>query len=349
MKTLYTNEISRRRIVTLAAAGAGALLSSPGSQAATANAVKGMIDVHRHIGPPPNSGRGAGGGTPWTPEIAVEEMDRNGIATGIGFPGPIAISTDLERGRRQAREYNEYGTQIGKDHRGRFGLFAALPMHDVDGSLKEIEYALDTLKADGFGISTSYGEMWLGDAKLRPMFEEMNRRKAVVFVHPNDAPCCTPSTLTYETRPMSGAWIEWPMNTARTILSLMVNGNLRQLPDVRFIFCHAGGVMPLLISRLAGFTDWPAIGPEKLHEMFPNGIEAEFRTLYFEGAQGYAPENMQALMKLVPASHILFGTDYNRFPISHSVRRFNDLKLPATIRRAIGRENATALLPRWKV
>jgi predicted TIM-barrel fold metal-dependent hydrolase len=107
--------------------------------------------------------------------------------------------------------------------------------------------------------------------------------------------------------------------------------------------------MPLLISRLAGFTDWPAIGPEKLHEMFPNGIEAEFRTLYFEGAQGYAPENMQALMKLVPASHILFGTDYNRFPISHSVRRFNDLKLPATIRRAIGRENATALLPRWKV
>lgn len=351
MKELDINGVPRREILTLAAAGAGVLLSGRGSPGATAAVRKGLIDVHHHVGPPPNTagGRGGGGGgTPWSPEIAVEEMDRNVVATGIGFPGPIAISTDLDRGRKQAREYNEYGTQIGKDHRGRFGLFAALPMHDVEGSLKEIEYALDTLKADGFGISTSYGEMWLGDPKLRPIFEELNRRKAVVFVHPNDSPCCTPATLTYEKQGISGAWIEWPMNTARTILSLMVNENLRQLPDVRFIFCHAGGVMPLLISRVAGFTDWPAVGPDKLHEMFPNGIESEFRTLYFEGAQGYAPENMQALMKLVPASHILFGTDYNRFPISHSVKLFENLKLASNVKRGIERENAAALLPRWK-
>jgi len=338
---MATGSISRRQALgSLAALGAGTLAAAqPPAKG------KGKIDVHHHVGPP---GGGGGGRPAWSPEIAVEEMDRNGVATGIGFPGPIPFSTDLERGRKLAREYNEYGARIGVDHPDRFGLFAALPMHDIQGSLKEIEYAIEVLKADGFGISTSYGDMWLGDLKLRPAFEELNRRKAVVYVHPNDAPCCTPSTLTYEKPPMSGAWIEWPMNTARTILSLMANGNLRQLPDVRFIFSHGGGVTPLLLSRMEGFADWAAVGPEKLREMFPDGIQAEFRKLYFEGAQAYDPVNFGALTKLVPTSHILFGTDYNRFPISHSVALFEKLKLSSSDRRAIERDNATALLPRWK-
>lgn len=330
--------ISRRRLLQIGALGTSTLLAAQS---------KGKIDVHHHVGPPPGSG-GGGGGPAWSPEIAVEEMDRNGVAAGIGFPGPIPYSTDLERGRKLARDYNEYGARIGIEHRGRFGLFAALPMHDVDGSLKEIEYALDTLKADGFGISTSYGDMWLGDPKLRPVFEELNRRRAVVYVHPNDAPCCVPSTLTYEKPPISGAWIEWPMNTARTILSLMLSGNLRELPDVRFIFSHGGGVAPLLLSRIEGFVDWNAIGPEKLRQLFPGGIEAEFRKLYFEGAQAYDPVNFGALRKLVPPSHILFGTDYNRFPIVHSVALLEKLKLSAADRRAIERDNAAALLPRWR-
>jgi len=344
--TCLHNGLSRRQLFASAAALGTAALGL----AQAARTRPGKIDVHHHIGPPPNSGngRGGGGGPAWSPEIAIEEMDRNGVATGIGFPGPIPFSTDLDRGRKLAREYNEYGARIGVDHPGRFGLFAALPMHDVDGSLSEIEYAIDDLKADGFGISTSYGEMWLGDTKLRPIFEELHRRKAVVFVHPNDAVCCTPTTLTYEQPPISGAWIEWPMNTARTILSLMVHGNLRQFPSVRFIFSHGGGVMPLLLSRIAGFTDWAAVGPEKLHELFPDGIEAEFGRLYFEGAQAYDPVNFEALRKLVPTSHILFGTDYNRFPIAHSVSLFNRLKLSPSDRRMIERDNAVALLPRLK-
>jgi predicted TIM-barrel fold metal-dependent hydrolase len=333
--------ISRRELLgSLAALGAGTLAP------ARAAAKKGRIDVHHHITPP---GAPAGGGSKWSPEIAIEEMDRNGVAAGIGYPGPVVgSSSDLQGGRKQAREWNEYGARIGTDHPGRFGLFAALPLADADGSLLEIEYALDVLKADGFGIATSYGEMWLGDAKLRPVFEELNRRQAVVFVHPVDAACCTPATLTYEKPPLSGAWIEWPMNTARTIFSLMASGTLRQLPDIRFIFCHDGGVMPLLISRIAGFAEWDAVGPEKLRSLFPDGIAAEFRKLYFEGAQGFAPENMEALMKVAPISHILFGTDYNRFPIAHSTRLFDSLKLAPAIRQAIGRDNALALLPRRK-
>lgn len=335
----FCKGLSRRELIASTAAFGTAIVASAQQRR------PGRIDVHHHIGPPPSfAGRGGGGG-PWSPEIAIQEMDRNGVATGVGFPGPIPFSTDIESARKLAREYNEYGAKIKIDHPGRFGLFAALPMFDVEGTLKEIEYSLNILKTDGFGISTSYGDMWLGDAKLRPIFEELHRRKAVVYVHPNDAPCCTPRTLTYEQSPISGAWIEWPMNTARTILSLIQNGHTRQFANVRFIFSHGGGVMPLLLSRIAGFTDWPAVGPEELREMFPDGIEAEFRKLYFEGAQAYDPVNFEALRKLVPTSHVLFGTDYNRFPITHSVSLFDKLNLSPGDRRLIERDNAIALLP----
>ncbi len=320
---LRGGECSRRGfLASLVALGASGFLPP---------AKRGIIDVHHHIG----------GGGKWSPARAVEEMDRNGIATGIGYLGPVQSA-------RQARQLNEGGAQLGKDFPGRFGLFAALPMSDVDGTMKEIEYALDVLKADGFGISTSYSGLWLGDPKLRPIWVELNRRKAVVYVHPSDDPCCTSGTLSYETQGTSGPWLEWPMNTARTIFSLMANGITRDFPDLRFIFSHGGGVMPLLIHRIAGFTDWDAVGPERLRTLFPNGIEAEFRKLYFEGAQAYSPVNMDALMKLVPASHILFGTDYDRFPIAHSIRLFEALRLPANVRRGIERENALALLPRWR-
>ena len=108
-------------------------------------------------------------------------MDRNGVATGIGSPGPLPITADVGMVRKLAREYNEYGARIGQDHPGRFGMFAVLPLSDVEGALKEIEYAVDVLKADGFSIATSYGDLWLGDLHFRPVFEELNRRGAVVL------------------------------------------------------------------------------------------------------------------------------------------------------------------------
>ena len=340
---------SRRDLLGLLVAGSLVSPSRGFSQPKSGKAKSGKIDVHHHVGPPPGTGNGGAGGPTWSPEIAVEEMDRNGVSTGIGFPGPIPVSTDLERGRKLARVYNDYAAQMGRDHPGRFGLFASLPMHDVEGTLREIEYAHDVLRADGFGISTSYGDMWLGDPKLRPIFEELNRRNAVVYVHPNDAICCKPATMTYEKYGINGAWIEWPMNTARTILSVMAAGYTRDLPSVRFIFSHAGGVMPLLISRIQGFTDWNAIGPEKLRQMFPEGIGAEFRMFYFEGAQGFDAPNFEAIRKLVPDSHLLFGTDYNRFPIAHTVKIFESLKLPGKVKLAIERGNAENLLPRWRI
>ena len=145
---------------------------------------------------------------------------------------------------------------------------------------------------------------------------------------------------------LSSAWLEWPVNTARTIMSLMVNGVTREYPGVRFIFSHGGGVAPLIIHRIAQFEGWTGMGPERLKGYFPRGIEAEFRTFYFEGAQAFSPVNLEALMKLVPASHILFGTDYNRFPLAHGAKLLAGLTLDNGVRRGIERDNAMKLFPR---
>jgi predicted TIM-barrel fold metal-dependent hydrolase len=112
----------------------------------------------------------------------------------------------------------------------------------------------------------------------------------------------------------------------------------------RFIFCHGGGVLPILLGRFAGFSGWNAVGPERLATLFPDGVYAEFAKLYFECAQAYAPETIAMLRALLPPSHLLFGTDFSYFPISHSVELFGKLDLPPDVRALIAGGNAAALL-----
>ena len=340
---------SRRAFIgTVAAAGASALAPAAGLAQRPATTGRGLIDFHHHFDAPRElTGRG-GGNQRWTAPGTVEEMERAGV--GIGMANLTAAGTapaDAEAGRKWARTLNEWGARVLIDHKGRFGLFAALPMLDIDGAVREAEYALDTLKVDGFGIGTSYEGLWLGDAKFKPLWAELHRRNAIVYVHPNDDRCCTTQTMSYESgNGLGSAWLEWPVNTARTIMSLMVNGVPREFPGVRFIFSHGGGVAPLIIHRIAQFEGWTGMGPERLAKYFPNGIEADFRTFYFECAQAFSPVNLEALMKLVPASHILFGSDYNRFPLAHSAKLLAGLELENNVRRAIERENALKLFPR---
>jgi predicted TIM-barrel fold metal-dependent hydrolase len=331
---------SRRRVLTgLAASGASAL--APIRSALAQPAKPHRIDVHYHVFPPETLAVAKNPAQKgWTVQRALDALDRNGIATGIASSGST-LPVD------KARAFNEFGARIGRDHPGRFGLFAALPLPDIDASLREIEYALDTLKADGFGLVTSYGALWLGDPKLRTVLAELDRRKAVVYVHPTDAPCCV--GMSYMAPPVAGSWIEWPMNSARTILSLLLNKVTRELPGIRFIFAHDGGTMPMLVGRIAGFANSSrADFRKKFRDLFPDGVEAEYRKLYFDTAQGYYPVNMAAMRSLVPDSHILFGSDYPYFAIEQSVGGLGRLNLPPAFLRAVERGNAQALLPRWR-
>src|SRR4029077_1019553 len=191
---------SRREFMeSLLVAGASAVLSSSRLTAQSApaggRAKAGRIDVHYHITPPsliqalgaqqfPNAAN-------WTVDKTLMDMEQNGVATVVCSIAPQADPfKDPSKAVRLTRECNEYFARLTTDHAGRFGIFAAAPLPNVDAALREIDYALGTLKADGIALFTSYGDKWLGDSAFDPVFDELNRRKAVLFTHPNTANCC---------------------------------------------------------------------------------------------------------------------------------------------------------------
>lgn len=300
-----------------------------------------LVDVHHHF----NAPGGRNGQPDWSPAKALADMDAAGVGIAVGWPGPVN-APDVSAARARARLLNEFGAGIVAAHPQRFGLFATLPpLTDVEGALAEIRFAFDELKADGVGILTQYPGAWLGDTALRPVFEELDRRRAVVFVHPQGIAGCDCATG-YQAGAVSDAWLEYPFNTARAILSLMTSGALRAWPGIRFIFCHGGGAFTSLIGRIEGFRGWFEIGPERLAEVFPEGVQAEFARLHFECAQAMAPEFIAMLRSLVPDSQLLFGTDYDRFAMTHSRALFDALALPAGAREAMGWRNAARLFTR---
>jgi predicted TIM-barrel fold metal-dependent hydrolase len=260
--------------------------------------------------------------------------------------GPITSVDEVQR-RKNVRSWNEWATSLCLDHPGRFGLFAMLPMGDVDASLKEVSYAFDHLKADGIGMSTNEGDIWLGDERNWPIFEELDRRKAAVFVHPAPTSRCRSLTESYGGGLLSSPWLEFPVNTARAVLGLLAKGVSRRFPNIRFIFAHGGGVMPILLGRISGFSGWATVGPDGLERLFPEGIYEEFKKFYFECAQAYAPETIQLLERVAPKANLLFGSDFSYFPIGHSVQQFEALGLEEGRRRAIARMNAERLFPQF--
>lgn len=302
------------------------------------------IDIHHHFNPSSKDNDG----NFWSIEMALDQMDQNGIATAIASLGPVNDWASADRPAR-VRAWNEWGMKACLDHPGRFGLFASLPLPLIDLALAEIAYAFDVLRVDGIAMSTNEGDRWLSDDSNRPVFDELNRRKAVVFIHPAPTSHCAALSRAYGGSDISSPWLEFPVNSARAILGLLAKGMTRSHPDIRFIFCHGGGVMPLLLGRFSGFSGWKTVGSTKLAELFPDGIYAEFAKFYFDCGQAYAPETIALLQRIVPASQLLFGTDFSYFPISHSVAEFTALDLTPDVRAGIAGGNAAALFPRFKI
>jgi predicted TIM-barrel fold metal-dependent hydrolase len=311
--------VGRRRLLLGAAAASAAAfaggLITPAARAAAAippdlSPAAGRIDIHHHLSPPSWLAelRSRGQIDPlamnWTPQRSLADMDRAGIASAvlsITTPGIFFANLDIAAGRRVARESNEYAARLVTEYPGRFGFFAALPLLDTEGSLREIAYALDELKADGIGLITSYGDKWLGDPAFFSVMEELNRRKAVVYTHPTAANCC--ANLQPDIPPVM---IEFGTDTTRTIASILFNGNASRFRDIRWIFSHAGGTMPFLIER---FVRHPILAP-KVAPMFPQGVAAELKRFWYDTAQVANPAAMSALTQVVPVSQIVLGTDF---------------------------------------
>jgi predicted TIM-barrel fold metal-dependent hydrolase len=305
------------------------------------------IDVHHHPAVPSHTAAMiAGGVTPlksrlgWTPGQSLEDMDRAGVATAmLSLPQPPGIwpREDVAKGRALARAWNEELARLREDHPGRFGVFAALPIRDVEGSLLEIEYALDTLRAEGINLMTNFGAKWLGDAHYEPLFAELDRRKAVVYTHPVTPSCCW--NIIPE---IDSTVLEYGFDTTRAIAKLIFTGAAARYPGIRFIFSHAGGTMPFLVER---FERAPISTGKDFKAQAPYGILHELKKFYYDTAQAAHPLAVGVLAKLVATSQIVFGTDFPFRSSEEQVRSLNGCGFGENELRAIYRENALRLMP----
>jgi len=273
--------------------------------------------------------------------MSVEAMDRNGIATAVtSISAPGLWFGDTEQTTHLCRHCNDYAAGIRSDHPGRFGVFASLPLPDVDASLAEIEYALDQLEADGIGLLTSYGDRYPGDPAFAPVFDELDRRGAVVYFHPTNAPCsqCQPE--------IPAATLDFPFDTTRAIVSLLFGGTFARCRNIRFIFSHAGGCAPFLAERIARLAVRP-----NFKEKVPNGVMPELERLYYDTALSANWLAFRSLLELCAPEHVLFGSDYPFAPeatMTGTVKGLIGMGLEPAVLRGIERDNALALFPQFE-
>ncbi|HEY1503175.1 MAG TPA: amidohydrolase family protein [Stellaceae bacterium] len=308
------------------------------------------IDLHHHVIPPkwvdaarahkPDNTWGpqiVG----WTPEISIEQMDKHRIAyavTELGLPGVWWAPPD--QAASLARYCNEYVADMQRRHPGRFGMFATIPLPHVDETLKEIAYVYDTLHADGIGLITSYGSLWPGDEKFDPVWQELNRRKAVIHVHPTVPNCCV--NLIPD---VANATQEYLFDTARAITSLMFSGTLTRYPDLRFIFSHAGGAFPDIAARVTG----SAAGNKKIAARLPGGDpHAVLSKLYFDVASSVNPINFDGLRHFTSIERIVVGTDLPYVEMDYTLGPLDHAKLSAHDYARINTDNALDLFPQLK-
>ncbi|OKJ94967.1 amidohydrolase [Streptomyces sp. CB03234] len=312
----------------------------------------GLVDVHAHfvtdsyVRRAKEAGHRMPDGVPawpsWSATAHIELMDRCGIDTAmLSVSSPGVHFGDDTAARRLAREVNEDGAEAVREHPGRFGLFASLPLPDVDGSLEEIAYAFDALGADGVVLETNTHGTYLGNPSLEPVWAELDRRRAVVFLHPT-SPVCWEQSALGRPRPM----IEFVFDTARTVTDLLMAGTLERHPDLKIIVPHCGGALPVLADRINGFMKMfmPA-GTDA-----PDAVE-QLRRLYYDLAGPALPRQLPALLSLADPDRLLYGSDHVWTPaagVEHHVRSLDTAPTPSpgATWRSLTTANARRVLPR---
>lgn len=353
-----TNPSRRRLLSGICVVGAGSLLARGKLWSQVGSPRR--LDLHHHFGSPrwikkiaEVKRQGWQQFQNFSPAKAVETLDRAGVSAAflsVTEPG-VWFGDDFSKERQDAigmaRDMNDYGARMVSDYKGRFGLFAVLPLPDIDASLKEIAYAFDTLKAEGVGLLTSYSNKWLGDASFAPVFEELNRRGAILYSHPTDAICC------HNLLPnVSPGTIEWNTDTSRAILSVINDGTpaapsqsvATRYPRIQFVWSHAGGTLTALAGRFFG---GPNSADNLAKPVQPNSRLYHLRRFYYDTAQSTNLIIMQALKSLVGASQIVFGSDYPYSTIADHANALRKCGFNEAEMRGIDRENALRILPKY--
>jgi predicted TIM-barrel fold metal-dependent hydrolase len=306
---------------------------------------RGRIDTHHHIVPATYAAwlKRAGvraGGLPipdWSPESSLTLMDKYGIQTAIlsvSTPG-VNLGDDAEA-REKAREVNEYAAEVVRKHPGRFGFFATLCLPDVKGSIDEVAYAFDKLHADGVVLLANSRGIYLGEAAFDPVFEELNRRRAIVFVHPSQL---------YGIDPVTGIppyIADFLLDTTRAAIRLAASGTLDRCPDLKVILSHAGGFVPYAAYRIAGAASPTGNAAEGL---------AQLQKFYFDLALSGSSTALPSLLAFAKPEHVTFGSDWPYAPepaIAAFTAMYESHSMSGAQRASIDRGNAEALFPRLR-
>jgi 6-methylsalicylate decarboxylase len=308
------------------------------------------VDVHHHILPEffwretNESDNPVGGIKPpaWSKEMMLSFMDEAGIdvaITSISTPG-VHMGDD-RRARSLARRVNEFAAKLIQEHPHRLGGFACLPLPDVDGALEELRYALDELKLDGALVFTNARGIYLGDERFAPLFEELERRKAVVFVHPTMSPDPTAHKLG-----LPDSLIDFTADTTRAVAQMHYRNRFARTPNVNYFFAHAGGTIPYLAGRFRIVDEMNVIPGAEVR-----GTAAEtFRRLYWDTALAWRDPVLDMLRATVGLEQVLFGTDHPYIRRDLAIAGVGDLRRTAALNETEGKAvlsgNALRLFPR---
>ena len=349
-----THDAWTRRTVLAASAAVAVQGSEMANAKTTSNGgcACGRIDVHQHFLPDfyADALSKAGfntvdGGMPipaWSAAAAIEMMDRQQIATGM-----ISLSSPsthfLEPARRAAlvRQVNEAGTALLNAYPGRFGFFATLPMPDVAASVAEMRHAFDVLGVDGVILETNIDGIYLGAPAFAPIFAELERRKATLFLHPT-SPACFDAVGLGRPAPM----LEFPLDTTRTLVDLLYSRTLQTHPGINVIVPHGGAALPALVARIAAFANLPFISPRPASEA---EVFETLARLYYDVALSGHPVAFAGLRRLAPITQLLFGSDWPFTPemgVARNIHQLRDTGLGEADMQALARQNAERLFPR---
>lgn len=312
----------------------------------------GRIDVHAHFLPDfycealAKAGlETLDGGMPipaWSEQAAIDMMDRQQIATAmVSLSSPSTHFLPLADRISLCRRINEAGRALIDNRPGRFGFFASLPMPDVEASLAEIAYALDELGVDGGILETNVNGQYLGDPHFAPIFAELNRRGATVFLHPT-SPACLPQLGPGRPAPL----LEFPLDTTRAIVDLLYSRTLQNNPDIKLIVPHGGAALPALVARIAAFANLPIIEPRPASEA---EVFETLARLHYDVALSAHPVALAGLRRLAPLSQILFGSDWPFTPemgVARNIHQLSQSGLSEADLQAIARDNAERIFPR---
>jgi predicted TIM-barrel fold metal-dependent hydrolase len=312
-----------------------------------------LIDVHQHVIPDIYKselarigvlGSGENPWPAWSVPRQLELMDELGIdAVLLSIASPGAYFGDIDFTVRLVKACNETMAQMVANHPGKFGAMGFVSLPDVEKACRDVAYALDVLKMDGINLQSHAGERYLGHPDENELYAELDRRRAVIFLHPQRPPARNMPHYSFP-----AGYTELTFDTTRALTNMLYNGTLAKYPNIRWIMPHMAGVTPFLLFRLSGLDDDP-----KVRDRIPDGVAAYLRRLYYDVAQSPSPLALRALLEVADPERILFGTDY---PSARNVEKVMRDTIAAVrafdgfdddTRRDLMARNAQKLLPRF--